>query len=123
MLSQNLAPRPATADQPSGSMPVRLLAFKPLAKGSLRGFVKVQLGKSLIINDVTVLTANGKAWCGMPGKPQIGADGQVLRDGAKIKYTPVVEWADRDASSRFSEAVIAAVLAEYPDALDDGGTP
>ncbi len=36
-------------------MPVVLLGFKAIAKGSLRGFAKIRIGRALIVSDVPVL--------------------------------------------------------------------
>jgi len=101
-------------NETTNAMPVHLVDWKPIVKGSLRGFAKVRLGRTLLVNDVPVLFSNGRAWAGMPGKPLIGADGTGLRDDkGKQRYAPVLEWTSRDASDRFSEAVIAAVYREH----------
>jgi hypothetical protein len=101
-------------------MPVALLAWKPITKGSLRGFARVRLGKALIIHDVPVLSSNGRAWVALPGKLVINVEGTVARDEkGKQRYIPILEWADRAAGDRFSAAVLAAIRAEHPDALAD----
>ena len=99
------------SDQP---MPLSLLGWKPVAKGALLGFAKVRLGKALIVNDVPVLQSNGKFWASMPGKPVVDRDGQPMRDAkGKPRFSPILEWEDRAAQSRFSDAVVAAVQAEH----------
>lgn len=96
------------------AMPVALLGWKPLAKGALCGFAKVRLGKYLVINDVPVLQSNGRVWASMPAKPLVDRDGQPLRDAkGKQRYSPVLEWDGREASDRFSTAVVEAVQAEH----------
>jgi hypothetical protein len=101
------------------TLPVTLLAWRPLVKGALRGFATIQLGRSLKIIDVSVLCSNGKRWASLPSKPLIG-DGKVLLDDrGKQRYAPVMEWGDKQAADRFSVAVIAAVRAEHgPEALE-----
>ena len=64
-----------TVPSSTGAMPVVLLEWKPIAKGSLRGFAAVRLGRSLVIRDLATLHRNGRAWVGFPGKPIINADG------------------------------------------------
>ncbi len=97
-----------------GPMPVTVLAWKPLAKGALCGFAKVRLGKALVINDVPVLQTNGKCWASMPGRPMVDRDGQPMRDAkGKPKYSPILEWEDRDAGIRFSVAVVEAITREH----------
>jgi hypothetical protein len=102
------------------AMPVVLLDWKAIAKGALRGFAAVRLGRSLNIRDLAILHSNGRTWVGLPGKPIIGADGTVARDDkGKVRYVPILEWADRAASDRFGAAVLAAIRAEHPTALPD----
>lgn len=99
------------------ALPVTLEAWKPISKGSLRGFATIRLGKSLRIKDVTVLTSNGRHWASMPSKPMIDRDGQTMKKDGKQQYVPILEWTDKAAADRFSGAVVAAILAEHPDAL------
>jgi hypothetical protein len=109
-LQAGLAYRSLAMNETTNAMPVHLVDWKPLIKGSLRGFAKVRLGRSLLINDIPVLYSNGRAWAGMPGKPLIGADGTGLRDDkGRQRYVSVLEWTKRESSDRFSEAVIAAI--------------
>lgn len=98
-------------------LPITLEGWKPVTKGSLRGFATIRLGKTLRIKDVTVLTSHGKNWASLPSKPMIGADGTTIKKDGKTQYVPILEWTDKAASDRFSEAVVAAVEAEYPGAL------
>ena len=80
-------------------VPVVLLDWKPIAKGALRGFAAVRLGRSLIIRDLAILHSNGRAWVGLPGKPIIGADGTAARDASgKQRYVTILEWSDRAAA-------------------------
>jgi hypothetical protein len=111
-----------TTTRPSNTeaMPIALLEWKAIIKGSLRGFARVRLGRALIIHDVPVLHSNGRAWATLPSKPIINADGTVARDEkGKARYAPILEWADRAAADRFGAAVLAAIRAEHPDAVAD----
>lgn len=104
------------------SMPVTLIAWRPLTKGTLLGFATVRLGKSLIIRDCPVhnaLANDGvRCWVALPGKAQIDRNGQTLKDArGKTKYVAVLEWADRETADRFGDAVIAAIEAKHPGAL------
>ena len=101
----------------SDPMPVALLGWKAMRKNTLRGFASIRLGRSLIIEDITVHASNGKRWVGMPGKPITDQTGNAKRDDTgKIKYVSILRWTDREAQDRFSEAVIAAVERENPGA-------
>jgi hypothetical protein len=112
-------PRPqAEPRQPK----MRLVDFKPIVKGSLRGFATVELPIGLKIHDILVLTSHGKIWASLPSKPQIDKNGQHRKDiNGKAAYTAILEWRDRDLSDRFSQAVVELVRAAHPDDL--GGVP
>jgi hypothetical protein len=99
------------------ALPVSLIGWKAVTKNTLRGFASVRIGKALIIRDVPVHCSHGKRWASMPSKPLLDSAGAALRDDrGKIKYAPLIEWADREASDRFSEGVIEAVERENPGA-------
>ncbi len=96
------------------SLPVHLADWRPLAKGSLRGFAKVKLGRTLLLHDVAVFRTSARSWAAMPGRPMVGADGLALRDAeGRQRYSPSVEWVGREAADRFSEAVIAEIERQY----------
>lgn len=107
---------PIPPPNPPPSIPVALVEWKPMVKGALRGFATIRIGRSMILIDCPVCTLNGRTWATLPSKPQIGKDGGVLRDAkGKILYTPLAKWADRTATDRFSEAVVAAVISQHGD--------
>lgn len=94
---------------------VSLLSWKSMPRNSLRGFAKIRLGKTLIMNDVAVHCSHGKRWAQLPSKPLLDREGNPKREASgKLTYVPILEWTDREASDRFSEAVIAAVEREHP---------
>lgn len=101
------------------TFPISLLRWRAVSRNSLRGFAKVRLGKSLIISDIAVHCSHGKRWAQLPSKPQIDREGLPKRDErGKILYVPILEWTDRLASDRFSQAVIAAIERENPGATE-----
>jgi hypothetical protein len=98
---------------------MRLISWRPFRKNALQGFVAIELLPiGLKISDIPVLISSGKAWATLPSKPVLGADGKQVEVGGRRQYTPVCEWRSRDLSDGFSRAVIAAVRAQYPSALD-----
>jgi hypothetical protein len=63
------------------------------------------------------LHANGTAWAGMPGKPQL-EDGRLKLDSSgKALYTAIVVWKDKALPNRFSAAVVDLVRANHPGDL------
>ena len=94
----------------SGLMPVALLSWKSMRKGALLGFACVRLGR--------VMRSDNRMWCGLPGKPMLNREGRAkVNDSGKTVYAPVLEWADKEAGNRFSEAVIEAIEAKHPGDL------
>jgi hypothetical protein len=101
---------------------MRLEAFRPMVKGSLRGFATVRLSIGLVIADIPVCTSHGKVWASLPSKPILDRDGRHAEEGGKKKYVPILVWSDRVTADKWSDAVVARVREQHPDALDDGNT-
>jgi hypothetical protein len=92
---------------------MRLVSFKPLARGALRGLAHIELPNGLRIADCPVLTSNGKAWATLPSKPVLDRDGKHVEVSGKKQYAPILEWRDRALQDGFSGAVVQAVEAAY----------
>lgn len=110
----------ATAATWGGSPPprrMRLVSFKPLVKGALRGFANVELPNRLRIDDCPICVSGGKAWAGLPAKPVLDRDGRHVETDGKKQYAALLHWPDRATADRWSDAVAALVRAEYPEAL------
>jgi hypothetical protein len=100
-----------------GLMAVTVLEWKPVARNTLLGFAKLQLG-ALTIMDCPVHNTQGRLWCGLSSKPMVDSSGNARKDdGGKIKYVPLLQWATKEAGTRFSDSVIAALKEKHPDAL------
>jgi hypothetical protein len=94
--------------------------WKPLRRGTLRGFVTATLPSGLIMHEISVFVSNGRAWAMPPSKPMIDRNGCVMLDDAgKKRYSPLFEFASPEIRHRWSEAVVAALLAAHPEALDE----
>jgi hypothetical protein len=106
--------RPPSSDRPR----MRLVSWKPLIKGALRGFVTIELPIGLKLIDCPILIGRDGPWASLPSKPQIDKEGRQKSDvNGKRAFEPVLEWRDRGLSDRFSAAVIDLVRQAYPDAL------
>jgi hypothetical protein len=104
---------------------MRLLDFRPVVKGALRGVARVELPPGLYIPDAMLFSSRGKSWAALPSKPVFDADGKHRRyaDG-KLQYLPAVQWKSRELHERFSAALVRLVREQFPGALDeDGGVP
>jgi hypothetical protein len=103
---------------------LRLVAFRAVSKGTLRGFATVQLPIGLVIHDCPICESNGKAWAMLPGKPQVDSDGKPVRDArGKLAYSAILEWDSRKLRNAFSDCIVAAVRDQHPNAFEQGETP
>jgi DNA-binding cell septation regulator SpoVG len=91
---------------------------RPLRKGSLLGFAKIELPSGMVITDVTILTGDRGPWASPPSKPMIDRDGVAMKDAAgKVRYSPIIEFTSKEVRERFSAAVIDGLRASNPEAL------
>ena len=95
---------------------MRLASFKPLVKGALRGFANVELPNGLKIDECPVCVSNGKAWASLPSKPVLRDGRQIERDGKK-QFAAILAWPDRETADRWSNALVALIRAQHPEAL------
>jgi DNA-binding cell septation regulator SpoVG len=97
----------------------RILEWRPLRRNSLLGFAKVELPSGMVVTDVTILTGKRGPWASPPSKPMIDRDGVVMKDAnGKIRYVPIIDFVSKDVRNKFSAAVIEAMRASHPEALD-----
>jgi hypothetical protein len=93
--------------------------FSSIRKNTLRGFCKVVLPSGMVLHDVSIHTDAGRAWASPTSKAMISKDGAVMRDAeGKIRYAPVVSFTSKLVRDRLSNAIIDAVAATHPDALE-----
>lgn len=112
-------PRPgAAAQRPK----MRLVSWKPVAKGSLRGFATVELPIGLRLIDCAVFVGTKGAWVSLPAKPQFDKDNrQRIGADGKPSYSAAIEWRSRELADRWSQAVIDLIRATHPGALRELG--
>jgi hypothetical protein len=99
---------------------MRLVSWKPIAKGSLRGFATVELPIGLRLIECPVFVGSNGPWASLPSKPVLDREGKQVKPNGKPQFATVLEWRDRALNDRFSESVIELVRAAHPDALAGG---
>lgn len=99
-----------------------LRSWRPLRRGStLLGFAAISLPNGLLIDGISIHRRGERRWAQLPRRPMLDADGLALRDeGGKIRYASQLRWATHGLSARFGQRVIQLVVAEHPDAFDEG---
>ena len=103
---------------------MKLVGWKPLTKGTLRGFLDLELmvenGHPLTVLECPVHLGENEPWVGFPGKAQVDRAGNLRRkSNGKIDYTAVLKWGDAATRDAFSRAAIQLLLNRYPDALSN----
>ena len=96
---------------------MRLISWKPLVRGSLRGFATVELPIGLKIFDCPILTGPNGPRAFETANRQGPAEDRV---NGKAAFAPVCEWRDRSLSDGFSAAVVALARTEHPADLEEG---
>ena len=97
---------------------MKVIDWRPLRKGSLIGFARVEQPSGLIIHDITICESNGRIWASPPGRPKLNKDGTALgSDTSKFDYLPMITFASRQVRDQWSHAVIEALRRDYPEAL------
>jgi hypothetical protein len=116
-----IAPNAATHAPPAPQRPrMALVSWRPIARGSLRGFAEVTLSIGLTIRDIAVLVGKNGPFAMLPSKPQIDKEGRHKTDAnGKGAYVAMLEWCNRDLAARFSAAVVELVRREDPGGLDE----
>lgn len=94
--------------------------FRPLTKNTLRGFARCRFPSGLVIHEIGLHVASGRAWASPPSRPILDRDGRTMRDrDGKQRWQPLVTFKDKNARDRWSAAIIAAVWEAHPEALRD----
>ena len=97
---------------------VTVTDWTPLAAGDRRGLVDVHLPSGLILHPCTMFAGARRTWAVPPAKLAIGRDGGVQRapDG-QVSFEPMVGFGSQAIQDRWSDTVIEAVRAMFPEAL------
>jgi hypothetical protein len=86
--------------------------WRAVEKNTLAGVFDLKLPSGLILHERSLHEQNGKRWCGLPGRPQLDADGRHRVDPhhtGKRLYSPSVSIAGKEAREAFQRQAIAAV--------------
>src|SRR5262249_41611042 len=101
--------------------PAKILPWfaSPNAAGTMLGFVDARLPSGMVIHDMKLLKgSNGKLFIPPPSVKQTNKDGSPRLDAkGKQQWTPMVSFADRAASDRFRDLILAALERDHPEAL------
>jgi hypothetical protein len=107
---------------------MQLRSWKRIDKAgsTVVGFAGIALpyrGGWLVVDDLPVLTINGKVWAAWPGKPVITKEGALARipGTSRVRYVNILHWKGRGVSARFSQAVVDLVRQRDPGAFEQEG--
>src|SRR5437879_2247229 len=91
----------AWGPRPETSRPRRrasLRKWMPHVNGSLLGFLSVELGSGLILNDLRLMTGKNGHWIAMPAQKRLDSGGNPI-------FTQIIEFGDRGTSDKFNALV------------------
>jgi len=97
----------------------KLLDWRPMRKNSLLGFARVQFGSGLIISEIAVHAAGSRAWAQPPARPWLDGNKLVLTEAGKVRWTPVVHFANHGVQASWSRQVINALREAHPEVLPE----
>ena len=105
--------------------PARLLDWRPLVKGSLLGFAKVQFSSGLIMAEIGVHRGGHRVWAAPPARLWLDreADALVRDELGNPKYQPIIEFANHGVRASWSRQVIRAVQLVHPALFSDMDEP
>jgi len=81
---------------------MKVLNWRAVSKGSLRGFFTVVLPSGMRIHDCSLFEKDGQRWVNGPTHSFTSNDGKTSRK-------TLVEFVDKNTAGRFSAAVLAAL--------------
>jgi hypothetical protein len=121
MIEPDARHRAVWGEPPPDRPHLQPLDFRPMRKGKLLGFAKIELPNGIRISDIPVSTGRQGAFATMPRRPILGSDGRQKPDSnARPQDVPFLERRNRDLSGRFADALVALVLKAHSGAVKGG---
>ena len=110
-----------TGTDGQGKPKLDIIAWRPIARGALVGWVSVRLPIGLALYHCPVFKAkNGHHFVALPRMPVMSGTSQIVDADGEPQFRPVCIWRDGKQANQFSVAVIELLRERYPDA-DLGG--
>jgi len=107
------------ADLQATTTQIVIVDFKPVERGTLRGFATIEMRSGIVMVDVAIGCSEGTWWAAPPGKPLIDRDGVVLKNpNGKVRYAAVIDFRDTATRRRWSQQVIEALRAVHPELFE-----
>jgi DNA-binding cell septation regulator SpoVG len=103
---------------------VEIKQFKSVLKGAVLGVVDVQLDSGMVLHGCMIFAKEDRVWANAPSERVMDRAGQPMTSlVGKPVYRDIVSFKDRKTQQRWSDGVIAALRAKYPDVLPDAPAP
>jgi hypothetical protein len=95
-----------------------LRSWRPLVRGSLRGFAAVTLPIGIEVDEIS----GSRTWASLPARPMIDGEGRVLRDDrGKIRYASPICWQTHGLAAEFGRRVIELVRRTLGALIEQAG--
>ncbi len=98
---------------------VRVLEWRPLARGSLVGFCSVQFASGMIVREIALHRMGTRAWASPPARPWTKGNELVLDENGKLKWQPLIDFATHGVRASWSHQIVAALHQAFPEAFDE----
>lgn len=104
----------------SANAVLRCVGFKPVCRGSLRGFASIAfVDLRMTIHGIGIHVQNGSSWAQAPVQAWIKDGNAVKDDRGKVVYSPpLLEFGSAEVRRAWSDRVVRAVVDFDPHALD-----
>jgi hypothetical protein len=94
--------------------------FCARVQNTLRGFARVRFPSGLVVHEIALHVAGGRACALPPSRPMVDRDGTVLRDrDGKTRWQPLITVTTKNVRDNWSAQIVVAVHETCPDALRD----
>jgi hypothetical protein len=87
-------------------------------RSTMRGLLAVELVSGMIVADISVLSTGNRHWVQVPARLKLDPVTNRPIEG-DYRREPVIEFNDRETRKRCSDEAVAALLREFPAALDE----
>jgi hypothetical protein len=92
-----------------------LLDWRPISKGTLLGFAKVQFSSGMIVSEIAIHRTGTRMWAAPPSRPWIENNALVIGENGRPRYQPIISFANHGVQGSWSRQVLNALCEEHPD--------
>lgn len=86
---------------------MRIIDYRDINKGSVKGAFSIELPTGMIIKDCLHFQSGERQWVNLPSKPVMDKEGKPkIGDNGKPMYAKIINFVTKDAYTDFQNAVM-----------------